>query len=402
MEPTMDAVSGYDAVDALVRRIFFVEDLTYGTEKQEYILRYRGRLAESDSVAAYDRLAAGLAPLGYIPLFRNEEGRHAILIVNKPPAPQASNPRVNLVLFILTAASVLVSGAMYGMDQTLPQGFWAAAGALIARGWPFAVALIAILGAHELGHYFAGRRHGVHVTLPYFIPLPFSPFGTMGAFINMKEVPKNKRVLLDIGISGPLAGLAVTLPVLLLGLSLSRLEPLPGPEAALVGGTLEGNSILYLGMKYLVFGQLLPAPASTGDLPAVLYWLRYFFTGTPLPLGGLDVMLHPVAWAGWAGLLVTSLNLIPAGQLDGGHVMYVLFGKQRLRRWLPFVLAALVILGFFWTGWYLWAAIIFFLGRAYAEPLDQITELDPARRRLAIFVLVLFFLIFIPVPLVIF
>ncbi len=398
----MDAISGFEAVDALVRRIFFVEDVTYGTESQGFILRYRGRLADADSEAAYDRLAGGLAPLGLIPLFRIEEGRHVILIVNKPPAPSLSNPRVNLVLFILTAASVLVSGAMYGMDQPLPGGFWAAAGALIARGWPFAVSLIAILGAHELGHYIAGRRHGVHVTLPYFIPLPFSPFGTMGAFINMKEVPKNKRVLLDIGIAGPLAGLAVTLPVLLLGLSLSRLEPLPAPGAAMIGGTLEGNSILYLLMKYLVFGQLLPAPASTGGLPAALYWLRYYFTGSPLPLGGMDVMLHPVAWAGWAGLLVTSLNLIPAGQLDGGHVMYVLFGKQRLRRWLPFVLAALVILGFFWTGWYIWAAIIFFLGRAYAEPLDQITELDPARRRLAIFVLILFFLIFIPVPLVIF
>jgi membrane-associated protease RseP (regulator of RpoE activity) len=118
----------------------------------------------------------------------------------------------------------------------------------------------------------------------------------------------------------------------------------------------------------------------------------------PVPLGGTDVLLNSIAWAGWAGLLVTGLNLIPAGQLDGGHALYVLIGK-RARRLVPVIIVVLVALGFVWTGWFLWAAIIYFLGRTFAEPLDQITELDPARRLLAILALVTFVLVITPVPL---
>jgi len=110
-------------------------------------------------------------------------------------------------------------------------------------------------------------------------------------------------------------------------------------------------------------------------------------------------MLHPVAWAGWAGILVTSLNLIPAGQLDGGHMLYVLVGKTWARRLLPVILIGVVALGFFWNGWWLWAALIFLLGRTHAEPLDQITTLDTPRRLLALLALVVFILVFTPVPL---
>ena len=135
-----------------------------------------------------------------------------------------------------------------------------------------------------------------------------------------KEPPKNKRILLDIGIAGPLAGLVVAIPVLLLGLSLSRIDLItnlaPGQ-----GLQLEGNSILYLLSKYIIFGKWLPAPNSYSNLPPLIYWVRYFFTGQPLPWGGLDVQLNSIAWAGWAGLLVTALNLIPAGQLDGAMGM---------------------------------------------------------------------------------
>ncbi len=162
---------------------------------------------------------------------------------------------------------------------------------------------------------------------------------------------------------------------------------------------MEGNSLTYLILKYIHFGQVLPQPASFGDINPLLYWLRYFFTGQPFPFGGLDVMIHPVAWAGWAGLLVTSLNLIPAGQLDGGHIFQLLFGTKWSRRILPFILAALVGLGFVWSGWWLWAGLVFFFGRVYAEPLDQITQLDPARKWLGAIAMVIFILTFIPVPL---
>ena len=188
---------------------------------------------------------------------------------------------------------------------------------------------------------------------------------------------------------------SIPVPVLLYGLSLSELAPLTGT------GMLEGNSILYLLSNYAVFGKWLPEPTNYQGLSPFLYWVRYLFTSYPSPIGGLDVQVHNVAWAGWAGLLVTSLNLIPMGTLDGGHILYGVFG-EKARKVAPFIFAALVALGFVWQGWWLWALMLYFLGRRHAETLDQITELDPKRRKIAAFMLVVFILVFIPVPLVIY
>jgi membrane-associated protease RseP (regulator of RpoE activity) len=222
----------------------------------------------------------------------------------------------------------------------------------------------------------------------------------MGAFIMLKSPPTNRRVLLDIGIAGPLAGFLVAIPVLIYGLMTSPVQPLPTTFLPGQGISLEGNSIIYILAKLAIFHQFLPAPASFGNLPPWLYMLRYYLLGFPVPLGGKDVLLNQVAWAGWAGLLVTGLNLIPAGQLDGGHALYVLVG-QRARRLVPFIIVILVGLGFFWPGWFLWAGLIYFLGRTHAEPLDQITELDPRRKALAVLALVLFLLVITPIPLLI-
>jgi membrane-associated protease RseP (regulator of RpoE activity) len=219
----------------------------------------------------------------------------------------------------------------------------------------------------------------------------------MGAFIRLLEPPKNKKVLLDIGLAGPLAGLVVTIPVLIIGLSKSIIEPLPLELTEEF--VLEGNSLLYLGLKYIIHGAWLPQPVSFGGIQPFFYWIRYFFTGTPLPLGGIDVSIHPVAWAGWAGLLVTSLNLIPIGQFDGGHLVYSLYGDKI--RWLrPILLILLIIMGLIWSGWWLWAFMILLFGDRYAEPLDGITELNPARKAIARFGLIIFILIFMPVPLI--
>jgi len=127
------------------------------------------------------------------------------------------------------------------------------------------------------------------------------------------------------------------------------------------------------------------------------HWITYFFVGRPSPVGSTDVFISPVAWAGWVGLLVTFLNLVPAGQLDGGHVIYAVFGK-RVNRIVPIILVFMVLLGFFWSGWWLWAFLIFFLGRSHAEPLDQITRLDSRRKALAVLMLVIFLLVLTPVP----
>jgi membrane-associated protease RseP (regulator of RpoE activity) len=385
----------------LVERVFVIEDITEGTAQQNFIVRFRGHLRNEDTVAAYDQLAESLKPYQMTPLFRWEEQRQAILLVAGTPQPKPSNPWVNLLLFVLTLVSVMATGGIYAAQgNSFVDGFTLAAlFQLLANGLPYAASLLAILGAHEFGHYLIGRYHKANLSLPYFLPFPplfgLSLFGTLGAFINMKSIPKNRRVLLDIGLAGPLAGLVVAIPILWWGLSHSALEPIASVLAPGQGLSLEGNSLLYLLLKFIVFKQLLPQPVSYG----VIYWVRYFFSGQPLPFGAMDVSLNMVAWAGWAGLLVTSLNLIPAGQLDGGHVLYTLFGIKTARKVYPFILVGLILLGFVWSGWWLWAVLILLFGRVYAEPLDQITPLDSRRKLLAIVALVVFILVFIPVPL---
>src|SRR5258706_5697214 len=388
-----------DTLNSLVARVFQISDVTLGKGGTEFLYRYRGTLTGEDSAAAYDQLAEALRPHGLMPLFRkDEDGSHLIFLVPAPPAPKPSNPRINIILFVLTVLSVMLAGAQIPANVAIPED---ALGQLMLfykymfTGWPFALGLMSILLAHEFGHYFAGRYHKVALSLPYFIPLPLvGGIGTMGAVIRMKEMPKNRRILLDVGIAGPLAGLVVAIPVLLYGLSISTL----GPVISTAGGFIEGNSATYLLAKFAVFGKLLPAPLGYGGMSPLLYWLRYYFTGTPAPVGGTDVFISPVAFAGWVGLLVTSLNLIPAGQLDGGHVLYVLLGGKRLRAILPVILVGLGLLGFFWAGWWLWLAILLFFGRLTDESRDQITELDPPRRILAIVGIIIFFLVFIPVP----
>jgi Zn-dependent protease len=388
-----------EILNSIVGRIFRYTDVTTGDMKQGFIYRYRGQLL-IDSVAAYDQLADALRPYTLMPLFRKDrDGNQVILLV--PPLPKrrkAAGISLNLAMFLLTIISVMLSGVEAPPGTVIPQDFMGQfkfLAANILTGWPFAVALLSILLAHELGHFFAGRFHKVDVSLPFFIPLPFTILGTMGAFINMREIPRNKRHLLDIGIAGPFAGLIVAIPVLLIGLKLSTIGTvMPSP-----GSYIEGNSLLYLLSKFAVFGQWLPSPRTFTGLSPLLYWLVYFFTGSPVPYGGVDVFIHPVALAGWAGLLVTSLNLIPAGQLDGGHILYTIFGN-RLRKTLPFIIAALVLLGFFWSGWWLWAGILFVFGRQHVEPLDQITELDPRRKKLAWLAIVVFFLTIAPVPMI--
>lgn len=386
-----------------VKQIFEITSVTAGGHQQPFHWRYVGHLRTADSEKAYDQLARALEPLNLIPLFREAGEEQVILIVDRPPEPKLGPLWVNILLFLLTVFSVMFTGAQFAGTDPVDPFQLSLVGFLkyLWQGWPFTVGLLSILVAHEFGHYLVGRAHGEKVTLPYFIPLPFSAFGTMGAFINMKQVPRNRKHLLDIGMAGPLIGFGVAVVVLFIGLSLSSLGPIATDLPEGYSHFIEGNSLLYLGAKYLTFGKLLPQPPSYGGVSPLLYWVRYFFTGTPVPLGGLDVQIHSVAWAGWAGLFVTAINLIPAGQLDGGHILYVLFGKKTARRIYPVILVSLIALGFFWNGWWLWAGLIFMFGRGYAEPLDQITKVDRKRKWLGALALLVFFLTFIPVPLVI-
>lgn len=382
-------------LNGLVAKVFHIDDVTAGEPGRGVIARYRGHLLHEDSPAAYDQLAGSLQPYGITPLFRLEKGNQVIYLVPRKPEAKPARVSLNILLFLLTVLSVMLVGAQptgpmpeNPVDQL---GFLARS---ILTGWPYAASLLSILLAHEFGHYIMSRYHRTRATLPYFIPLPLPPLGTMGAAILMQGTPKNKRVLFDIGVAGPLAGMLVAIPVLLLGLSLSHLDVIQGIDGMV---QIEGNSILYLAAKYITFGQLLPSPAGLGGVSPAAYWLRYFFTGRPLPLGGIDVFVHPVAFAGWAGLLVTALNLIPAGTLDGGHVIYALAG-EKARKAFPVILVVLFGLGWFWNGWWFWALLLFWLGRVHAEPLDQITQLDRPRLVVAAVVAAIFILTFTPVP----
>jgi Zn-dependent protease len=384
----------------IVGRIFRIDDVTSGEPaRDKYLYRFRGQIVADDSAEAYDQLAEALKPHQLTPLFRVEDKRHVIYLVRELPRPSTGNLQTNIVMLILTLISVFMIGATYAYEgppvSTLSE-YYAVSLRYLLSGWPYALSLMAILLAHEFGHYLASRYHKMAATLPYFIPMPLpGSFGTMGAVIQLKEQPKNRRVLLDVGMAGPLSGLVVAIPLMLIGLHFSKIgtvEP---------GGMLEGNSILYLFLKYVSFGHLFPAPASYDGVAPVLYWARYLLTGTPSPVGGTDVFLHPVAWAAWVGFLVTAINLVPAGQLDGGHLLYVLVGKANMQRALPVIMISLGLLGIFWQGWWLWVFLLLVFGRIYAEPLDMITELDPKRRLYAVLGLIVFLLVFIPVPLVI-
>src|SRR5215207_2619364 len=406
-------VPDIDFLTSQVSRIFQIEDVTAG-EPREWIARFRGHLLNEDTVAAYDQLADALRPHNLTPLFRKEQGgKQVIFLVPSLPVPKPSSRLyINVILFILTVISAMLTRMNIPPEAIPADGSLPVSVLLryIFTGWPFALSMMGILFAHEMGHYLACRYYKVPATLPFFIPAPFlSPLGTLGAFIAMRGIPKNKRVLFDVGVAGPLAGLVIAIPVLFIGLSLSHLDTIQPPPVGMTG-LLEGNSIFYLFSKFLVFGELLPKPASMGGLSPAVYWLQYFFTGQPIPLNGVDVQLHSVALAGWAGLLVTALNLVPVGTLDGGHVAYGLFG-EKARKIFPFVIGGLLalsvlpaLLRFSLAGmnysWLLWVMILFWLGNVRSQPLDDITELDSPRRALGFFVLIIFILLFTPIPMV--
>jgi membrane-associated protease RseP (regulator of RpoE activity) len=330
------------------------------------------------SERAYPQIAARLRALDFTAMLRHDKETGLDELLAIPGAmPEYDRPRLSthLLLFGFTVLTTLYVGA--GMSEARPADdlWWPLFN--LWMGWPFSVSLLSILLAHEFGHYFVSRHHRVAASLPYFVPLPIPDFlgnvlGTLGAVIRMKAPITNRRVMLDIGSAGPLAGLIIAIPVLLLGLSLSEIQPLPVNQAY----SMEGNSLLYLLLKYAVFGRWLPS-------------------------GGVDVFIHPVAFAGWAGLLVTSLNLIPAGQLDGGHVLYSLVGTRAQRATWPIIFLLLGLGLVVWPGWLLWAGLVFLFGQGHPGPLDRVTRLDARRKVLAVVVLLVLVLTFTPVPLTI-
>jgi membrane-associated protease RseP (regulator of RpoE activity) len=239
--------------------------------------------------------------------------------------------------------------------------------AFFLHGWVFSVPLMAILVVHEMGHYLTGKRRSLDVTPPFFIPA-IPPLGTFGAFIKIRSPIPDNRVLMEVGAWGPIAGAAVAIPLLMIGLMLSDIRPLSGTQE----GFALGSSIILELLCLIRFGQF---------------------------SSHAEIVLHPTAMAAWFGLFVTAMNLLPIGQLDGGHVMYALFGQRRA--WLISlgVLVCLIPLGIFlWPGWLVFGALAVILGLRHPSPVNPHLPLDRRRRILGWTAVILFLLSFIPVP----
>jgi membrane-associated protease RseP (regulator of RpoE activity) len=285
-------------------------------------------------------------------------------------------PPVNVALFLLTLLTTTTAGAYMNGEQ-VPFAHPFLALAVLRSGLSFSIPLMMILFAHEMGHYLTSRYHGVDASLPYFVPAPPSLFiiGTFGAFIRMRAPARTRRVMFDIGAAGPWAGVMLAIPAVIIGLYLSDVTPLEKSA----GGLELGNSLLFIGLSHLVLG----VDPST-----------------------VNVNLNPIAFAGWLGLFVTTLNLLPVGQLDGGHVTYALFPRQHRMISVMFVISCVLMvlvplaLGqAVWWGWMLWAVLSVTLGLGHPSTIDRDTPLNPRRALAAWLTVALFIVTFSPVPL---
>ena len=283
-------------------------------------------------------------------------------------------PWRHILLFLLTVATTTLVGAEHFRSfyvdfgvRGVDMGTWE----LIFNGFWYSASILAILGAHEFGHYYACRYYQVDASLPYFLPAPLPLTGTLGAFIRIRQTIPGKRELFDIGIAGPIAGFLVAIPVLLVGMSLSRVAPLP-PDTR---GFVElGEPLLFKAIAYLFYGTLEQ---------------------------GYSINMHPMAFAAWFGLLATALNLFPIGQLDGGHISYAVLG-----RWSTFVtlatVAALIGLTFISSSWLVWTVLTVVMlvtfGPRHPKTIDEDVPLDRPRLWLALAAAVMFVICFTPAP----
>jgi membrane-associated protease RseP (regulator of RpoE activity) len=298
-----------------------------------------------------------------------------------PPLPEAFIPRrypkdrvwLHVGLFLLTLATATLVGTEHWASFVSDFGQrplvfnWG----MLANGLWYSLTILAILGAHEFGHYFACRYYHVNASLPYFIPVP-PPLltGTLGAFIRIRQPIRTKRMLFDIGVAGPLAGFVVALPALIIGIALSHVSPLPKDFS----GLELGEPLLFKIVSSAVFGHV---------------------------ADGYSVNLHPIAFAAWFGLLATALNLFPIGQLDGGHISYTVFGRASTRITLITVGIA-VVLTFVSLSWLVWTvmmvAMLYFFGAQHPPVIDEDVPLDRTRLVLAVVALIIFVLTFTPAP----
>jgi membrane-associated protease RseP (regulator of RpoE activity) len=325
------------------------------------------RIDEETLEEKFEALRLTLLQKQYIPMIKKEHGEFVIYVVKKPQQKKQKPIWVNIILLIATVFTTTLAGSLQWVDIDQVDWMNIISFPYLLNGFIFfSIPLLLILGVHEMGHYFVSKKHHVDASLPYFIPLP-PPFllGTFGALISTREPIPNRKALIDIGAAGPLCGFLVAIPVSLIGFFLMQQNPIPVTSS-------EGSLIL------------LP--------PLLLQWMQSLFS---IPD---TYLIHPTLFAGWVGIFLTAVNLLPTGQLDGGHVARaILKEKHRYLSWIViFVLAAL---SFFYTGWLFFAIIILlFIGTQHQPPLNEITPLDTKRKLLGLVILIIFIFSFAPIP----
>jgi len=325
------------------------------------------RIDEVTFEEKFESLRLALSEKGYSPFLRYEQGEHVLYVVKKPVARKKKSIWMNIILLVATIFSTTLAGALQWVD--IHQVDWMNMFSLdyLLNGFIFfSVPLMLILGIHEMGHYFMSKKHHVDASLPFFIPLP-PPFilGTFGALISTREPIPNRKALLDIGIAGPLCGFLVAIPVSFLGFFFMEQHPYLLPST--------GENLI------LLPPLLLQGIASLFSIPA-------------------NAIIHPTLFAGWVGIFLTAVNLLPVGQLDGGHIARaVLKEKHKYLSWgIVFLLAGLSL---FYTGWLMFVIILLLLiGTQHQPPLNEITPLDTKRKLLCVVILVIFILSFAPIP----
>ncbi|XDD46543.1 site-2 protease family protein [Leptospira sp. WS39.C2] len=281
-----------------------------------------------------------------------------------------SNKSTHVILFFLTFLTLTYSDIFLNPDvpQTLTNYKL-----YFFVNWPYSVTLLLILFGHEMGHYLPARYYGVRASLPYFIPLPFGPIGTMGAVIKIKDQIPNKKVLFDIGVGGPAVSLILSLIVWIIGISLSKVVEIPSD--------LDRSSFLFFGDSLFT------------------YFSTQWILG-PVNFDLMDIQAHPLAKAGWVGLLITAINLLPFGQLDGGHVIYSMFGES-YRKWIHILFGFFLIFALIHFTWLIWCFLIYYLLRIEHPFIkDAINGIGKTRFMFGVFILVSFLIIFVPKPII--
>lgn len=294
------------------------------------------------------QLTEDLDKIGYLPFIEEHENNYKIKIATKPEKSE-TRIHINIILLLVTIISTISAGYLFEGS--------------IMDGIAFAIAIMSIIGTHESAHYFAAKKHNVKATLPYFIPAP-TLIGTFGAVINIKSAIPNKNALFDLGVSGPIAGIIVTVPVLIIGFNLSHIAPLQ--------------------------------PGTLSFYPPLLMQIIMSLTSPQVP-SGYDLYMHPVAFAGWVGIIITMLNLMPVAVLDGGHISRSLF-NHKIHYYVSIAGIIVTVL----LGWYVMAILmvvfILFIVRRHPGALDNVSKISKNRKIIAILVVIIFILCLSPMP----